>query len=349
MELLHGGDVYSAENRGAVDFSANINPLGLPQSVRVALCGALDDCGRYPDPLCRSLRTAIGKFEDVPPENIFCSNGASEILYRIAWAFRPRRALLTAPAFSEYRQSAQSVGCDVRLCNLREETGFAMEKEMISLIDETIDVVYLCNPNNPTGLTIGRDFVEKIAFRCRQIGALLVVDECFMDFVLDVVQTSSAKPLLQNYDNIILLKAFTKIFAMPGVRLGYCLTYNQKTIEKLNYCGQPWSVSAFAQAAGIAAAGEVDFIRESCEYVQKERETLKSALSSCGLKVFDSMANFILFRAEGIYDLKEKMLQKGYLIRSCSNYDGLDGSFYRIAVRTRKENQGLIKSLEALL
>jgi threonine-phosphate decarboxylase len=166
---------------------------------------------------------------------------------------------------------------------------------------------------------------------------------------LDCAQTSSAKPLLEEYKNIILLKAFTKIFAMPGVRLGYCLTCNQQTIEKLNCCGQPWSVSVFAQAAGIAAADEVDFIRESREYVQKERESLKSELSSCGLKVFDSMANFILFRAEGIYDLKEKMLQKGYLIRNCANFDGLDGSFYRIAVRTREENQGLIKALEDLL
>jgi len=345
-ELIHGGDVYSEENAGAVDFSANINPLGLPQSVKKAVIEAAGTCSRYPDPLCRGLRQALGLYENVPPETIFSSNGASEIIFRLVWAFKPRKTLVTGPVFSEYREAAESVGGAVACYLLSEENGFEVDENLPGQIDGDTDLVFLCNPNNPTGVPVSRGMILEIARKCQTAGAMLVIDECFMDFVPDGSALYSAKPLLDEFSNIIILKAFTKIFAMPGVRLGYCMTYNPRIIEKLARCGQPWSVSTFAQAAGIAASLERRFVDETREYVEKERDFLKSTLTACRLKVYDSRANFVFFRAEGLFNLKERLLEKGFLIRSCANFDGLDGSYYRIAVRTRQENLGLIKALE---
>lgn len=349
IQITHGGDVYSEENAGAVDFSANINPLGLPQSVKQAMAEAVNDCSKYPDPLCRRLRAALGEYEDVPQDAIFCSNGASEIIYRIAWAFKPRDVFVTVPAFSEYRQAAESAGSTVHSYYLREENGFEIGEDLLQLIDGSVHLVFLCNPNNPTGVPVRREFIRKIADKCGQAGALLVIDECFMEFVAGGSASYSVKPLLREYDNIILLKAFTKIFAMPGVRLGYCISFNPLVIDRLSRCGQAWSVSAFAQAAGMAAAAEKQFVADTCAYVNKEREFLKSGIAACGLRVFNSSANYIFFKAGQISDLKERLLRKGFLIRSCDNFEGLDGSYYRTAVRTHEENSALIKALEESL
>ncbi|MFT9076801.1 threonine-phosphate decarboxylase CobD [Ethanoligenens sp.] len=349
MELNHGGDVYSAENTGAVDFSANINPLGLPKSVKQTLETAAADCVHYPDPLCRELRAAIGAYEGVAAENVFCAGGAAEILYRIAWALRPRRALVASPTFSEYRLAVACTGGEVCTCPLHEEMDFAPGEDFIACIDGSVDLVFLCNPNNPTGVVVGREFVQKTAEKCARTGATLVVDECFMDFVRGGEENCSAKPLLSDYENLLVLKAFTKIFSMPGVRLGYCLTANRQLIEKLALCGQPWSVSVFAQAAGAAAAKELAFVAESRRFVEKERAFLCTGLSGLGLRVFEGTANFLLFRASGVSDLRERLLRRGYLIRNCANFDGLDDNFYRIAVRTHAENSGLLRALECSL
>lgn len=347
MQITHGGDVYSTENTGAVDFSANINPLGLPQSVKNAIAAACGDCEKYPDPLCRCLRAALSDYEGVPEQSIFCSNGASEILYRIAWAFKPRGVLVTAPAFSEYRQASETVGAEIHLYHLREENGFEIAPDILPMIDGTIEIVFICNPNNPTGIPTPRETIRQIADRCRQTDTLLVVDECFMDFLANGAECYSAKPLLKEYDNLILLKAFTKIFAMPGIRLGYCLTGNLDTIERLSVCGQPWSVSTFAQAAGVAASKEKAFVERSRAYVGTERTYLARGLAALGFKVYPSSANYLFFKADSA-DLKARLLQKGFLIRSCANFDGLDGRYYRAAVRAHDENAALLGALEAL-
>ena len=346
IKIIHGGDVYSEQNARATDFSANINPLGLPQNVKKAIHTAAKDCNKYPDPLCRGLRSALSKYENVPEDNIFCSNGASEIIYRIVFAFKPRRVIVTAPAFSEYAQAARSAGSDVISYRLREENGFKIGADLAQLVDGASDIVFICNPHNPTGVLTDRKTIRQIVEQCKLVGALLVIDECFMDFVTDGEISYSAKPLLKEYDNVIVLKAFTKIFAMPGIRLGYCFSSNLNTIDKLYRCGQSWSVSAFAQAAGTAAALENRFVSETREYVDGERDFLKSGLVSRGFIVYQSKANFIFFRALGILNLHERLLKKGFLIRSCENFDGLDGTYYRIAVRTHVENAALLLAME---
>lgn len=348
MELMHGGDVYSPENRGLLDFSANINPLGLPESVRRALLGAVDVCAQYPDPLCRNLRRALGVYEHLAPEQIFCSNGASEIFYRIIWALRPRNVLICAPTFSEYRQAAESAGCTVTAVPLGEEYGFRPNEHFFSQIKQPVDLVFFCNPNNPTGIVVDRKWIEELARRCREAGAMLVVDECFMDFVPEQADCT-AKPLLEAYKNLLIVKAFTKIFAMPGVRLGYCLTKDAEMPARLYRAGPCWSVSAFAQSAGAAAGQETAFVAQSRSYVAVERDSLRESLLARGLHVTEARANFLLLRAEGMAGLRDRLHDKGILVRSCSNFEGLDTRYIRIAVRRHEENRTFLRALEEVL
>jgi threonine-phosphate decarboxylase len=341
-KAMHGGDIYSPGRAGALDFSANINPLGPPESVKAAAAGA--DFSKYPDPQCRALRAALSHYEGVPSQWIFCSNGASEIFFRIALALRPREALITAPAFSEYRRAAECAGANVRVCRLTQEHGFLPGADFLDMIVPGVGLVFLCSPNNPTGLTPEREYIRLAAERCRSAGAVLVCDECFMDFA-EGWQALTSKPLLAEFGNLITVGAFTKIFAMPGARLGWCECSDPAIIEKISLCGQAWSVSSFAQAAGAAACGEKAYAARTREYIAHERAFLLAELRRLGGEPVASKANFILFRARGDSRLAEKMLTHGVLIRSCANFEGLGADWYRVAVRTREENLRLIGAL----
>ena len=225
MELVHGGDWagYRAEfGRDALDFSANVSPLGLPAGVAAAITAALPMADRYPDPLCRALRTKLAAAEGVNTAQILCGNGAADLIYRLALALRPRRALLPAPTFAEYAAALETVDCDVQRFFLREENDFAVTDGFVDAIDDSTDAVFLCQPNNPTGQVTPLAVVQKLLRRCADCGAVLVVDECFLDF-LAARDALTAKTVLRDAPNLIILKAFTKLYAMAGVRLGYAL------------------------------------------------------------------------------------------------------------------------------
>lgn len=222
MQLVHGGDWagYRAEfGRDALDFSANVSPLGLPEGVARAITAALPAADRYPDPLCRELRAKLALHEGVPAEQILCGNGAADLIFRLVWAQKPRRALVTAPTFAEYATALESVGCTVERFFLREQEDFAVTDAFCAAIRPGVDMVFLCQPNNPTGQLTALPLVEQILHRCAACSTLLVVDECFLDFLPDHA-LHTAKGLLGE-GNLVILKAFTKLYGMAGVRLGY--------------------------------------------------------------------------------------------------------------------------------
>jgi len=257
MQLVHGGDWagYRAEfGRDALDFSANVSPLGLPEGVARAITAALPTADRYPDPLCRELRAKLALHEGVPAEQILCGNGAADLIFRLVWARKPRRALVTAPTFAEYATALESVGCTVERFFLREQEDFAVTDAFCAAIRPGVDMVFLCQPNNPTGQLTALPLVEQILHRCAACGTLLVVDECFLDFLPDHA-LHTAKGLLGEGD-LVILKAFTKLYGMAGVRLGYALSADTALLEQMQACGQPWGVSSLAQAAGLAALEE---------------------------------------------------------------------------------------------
>ena len=213
MQLVHGGDWagYRAEfGRDALDFSANVSPLGLPEGVARAITAALPTADRYPDPLCRELRAKLALHEGVPAEQILCGNGAADLIFRLVWAKKPRRALVTAPTFAEYATALESVGCTVERFFLREQEDFAVTDAFCAAIRPGVDMVFLCQPNNPTGQLTALPLVEQILHRCAACGTLLVVDECFLDFLPDHA-LHTAKGLLGE-GNLVILKAFTKLY-----------------------------------------------------------------------------------------------------------------------------------------
>lgn len=349
MELVHGGDWagYRAEfGCDALDFSANVSPLGLPAGVAAAITNALPTADRYPDPLCRELRAALAGAEGVPADWILCGNGAADLIFRLALAVRPRRALLPAPTFAEYEAALQTVGCAVQRVFLREENEFAVTEEFIDAVTPETDIVFLCQPNNPTGQVTPPALVERLVRCCAECGAVLVVDECFLDFLPDR-DAWTAKQLLRDAPQLIILKAFTKLYAMAGVRLGYALCGDATLLEKMRGAGQPWAVSSLAQAAGLAALQETAYAGAVRALIAEQRPRMAAGLRALGLRVMDGQANYLLFRATP--DFGEKLRRRGAVVRSCANYPGLDAAWYRTAVRTAEENTRLLQIMGEIL
>lgn len=344
-EYVHGGDVYSFAARfgGApVDLSANINPYGIPACVKQAMQEAIDDCTQYPDPFCRAARAAIGVTEGIDPDRIYCGSGAADVLDRLAAVLGPKTALLLAPTFAEYERTL--AGADLRFHTLRAEEGFAVTERILDDVTPDLDAVYLCNPNNPTGRTIDTALLRAIAARCEQVGARLIVDECFLDFVQG---GETLVPHLDEFPTLVLLRAYTKMYAVPGVRFGWCMTADAALIEGLYRAGQPWNVSVIAQACAVACAQERGFARKSAARIADERAYLSAQLVARELWVCPGKANFLLFRAQDA-DLQEKLAQRGILVRDCANYRGLTRGYYRTAVKTRKESDALLAALDEI-
>lgn len=348
-KLPHGGDWAGfAAERGEMplDFSANISPLGLPEGVRRAVTASLDGADRYPDPLCRVLGEAIGRAEGVDPDWVLCGNGAADLIYRVVLARRPKKALVTAPTFSEYEGALELLGCETRRYVLKAENEFDLDPGVLDAIGADTDMVFLCQPNNPTGRTVSRELLTQVLERCREADALLVIDECFCGF-LDQPEAFTMNACLGGYPNLLILKAFTKLYAMAGLRLGYCLCADPALLGAMRSAGQPWAVSGPAQAAGIAALGETEYVQSVRALIARQRPRLAGALRRLGLRVIPGEANYLLFFSP--IPLSEPLRERGILIRNCANYHGLGEGWYRAAVRASGENDRLVAALEEIL
>ena len=342
MIQQHGGNISRLDN--ILDFSENINPLGTPESVKTAISEALSSIEHYPDPYCTELRSKLAVCEKMPAENIVCGNGADDLIFRIVHALRPRKALICAPTFSEYRKALEEVGCEICEHILTESSGFTMTDSFIEELDANYDICFVCSPNNPTGKLVKPEILKRLADKCHEKNTILVCDECFLGFVQNGADFSLRRCM---NESCMILKAFTKLYAMAGIRLGYAAFGSTDLAQLVQNSGQFWSVSSLAQTAGIAALGEDDYVRRTAGYIARERSFLISEMRDMGVRVFDSSVNFLLFRS--IPELCEKMLSMGILIRDCCNFDGLSEGYYRIAVRTHEENTAFLNALRRCL
>ena len=338
MTQRHGGDIY--RNQVNMDFSVNTNPLGIPQSVRDAMQEALAYADEYPDPENASLTQALASRLSVPKEWLCFGNGASELFMAIVHALKPKKILLPVPSFYGYEHAAEAIGCEIVAYRLKAENNFELQDDFFALLTKETDLIFLANPNNPTGRKVDRAYGMKLLKRCRDRNITVVMDECFIGFA---GEEHSFMDQLQNFDNLVIVRAFTKTYAIPGVRLGYLLCSNSKLCGKIQMQLPEWNLSTFAQAAGVAAAGEETYVRESAAYVRDERIRLTSELRKMGIQAFDSEVNYILIYSEA--PLYDRLLGKKILIRDCSNFAGLTSGYYRIAVRTREENEMLWKAI----
>lgn len=349
VKYIHGGDIYKYDNK-ILDFSANINPLGMPDTAKNAIINGIDKYEAYPDYSSRQLRNALSIFYNFDADRIVCGNGAADLIFRICLALRPKKVLIPSPTFSEYEEAAKISGGVVHNHILREQENFDVTLKIIESIDKDTDMVFLCSPNNPTGRAVDLRIIEAILIKLQENKGFLVLDQCFVHFLLDEDEYFAIN-LLKKYDNLIILGAFTKIFAMAGLRLGYALFGSKDIAAKIENTLQPWAVSTVASEAGCAALSR-DFINKTKQYVIEQRDFLTNSLSDIGIRVFESQANYILIKSDQNIldgDLADEALKHGVLIRKCSNFRGLSSSFFRIAVRTEEENKIFVEALESVI
>ncbi|MBQ3273889.1 MAG: aminotransferase class I/II-fold pyridoxal phosphate-dependent enzyme [Christensenellaceae bacterium] len=349
MVLGHGGDWRGFLEKNGVmplDFSASVSPLGLPAGVREAVVRSLSRADLYPDPMSRDLTRDLSRYHGVSDNKIVCGAGASDIIERLLRALKPSRVMVTAPAFSGYTEALAGLECDIEEYTLSDINGFRVDEGILGAIDEDTDVLFLCEPNNPTGVCTERDLLLRIADRCRETGTLLAVDECFNDFLEDPEGMSMLSELERC--PMLVIRAFTKFYAMPGLRLGYGISDDVDLIDKMKRAGQPWAVSVMADAAGRAALHEEEYGRVLKKLIKEERMYLLDSLKRLGMGCVQGEANFVFFESP-VKDLGEKLQTYGIVIRDCSNFSGLKKGYYRAAVRTHEDNVTLISAMEEIL
>lgn len=341
MTDKHGGDIY--KRNIIYDFSANTNPFGMPEGVKKALISSVDKWNAYPDPFCRALKEKISEKTGVDPDKIVCGNGAADLIYRIVRTVDPKKAVVSAPTFSEYEKALLESKCSVSRYYTKEENDFEVKEDILELLCDDTDMLVLCSPNNPTGMIIERDILKKICEKCFEKDIVFLCDECFMEFVKNG-ESFSAMNFINK--NVIILKAFTKIYAMAGLRLGYAVFDDASLAEKTAENGQYWSVGTPAQIAGIAALDEKLYIEKTVATVEKERLFMVQTLKELGFKVYPSKANFILFKATSL--LTPLLSPKHIQLRNCGNYEGLTSDYYRTAIKLNEQNNVLLNALSNL-
>ena len=353
----HGGTIFAVARELGIspgellDFSASINPLGPPPGVWPAIEEAFSWVGHYPDTACTGLRLLLAEKLGVAPEQLVVGNGSTELIHLIPrqGRFSRKRALLVAPTFSEYGHGLELAGWSFDYLFLSPGDGFALE---LSRVEERLgggyDLLYLCNPGNPTGRLYSRDEVGALLGLCREAGTFCVLDEAFMDFCED----GAALPLLARNDGFLILRSMTKFYGFPGIRLGYALG-SGKIIAELERLRPPWSVGTLAQAAGMAALADRGHGENTVALVTAERGRLAEGLAGMpGVKVYPGAANYLLgeLTCGGTAgELARRLLGRRILIRDCSNFPGLNGRFFRVAVRGAVENGLLLEGIAATL
>ncbi|MCI6560030.1 MAG: aminotransferase class I/II-fold pyridoxal phosphate-dependent enzyme [Ruminococcus sp.] len=341
-KYVHGGAFSESETD--IDFSVNLNPLGMPENVKEAIANSADKCIRYPDADCTELTAEIAEHEYTEPGQIVCGNGAADLIYRIIMYVKPENAVICVPTFSEYEKALTENNCRIHRYYLHEECDFKMESDILEMLTADIDMLVLCNPNNPTGRLISPELLEKITEKCIENHIIILCDECFIDFTSEG-HSGSIRCFMRA--QTIILKAFTKLYSMPGIRLGYAVFGSKELAEAVHNTGQFWSVSAPAQLAGAAALKKTDWINKTVGIISAERNYLSEELKKSGFKVCHSDANFILFYSE--HPLNELLIPKKIVLRDCSDFEGLGKGWYRTAVRTHIENVQLINALRECL
>ncbi len=358
VQHIHGGDIFGeAANLGLdcariLDYSANINPLGPPPAVFDAIQKYMEMIVNYPDPHCRDLSKSLCNYLHVKGKNVIFGNGVSELIYLLVRVLNCKRAVIPVPTFTEYGLAVVTAGGTIKEVPLAAEKNFSLEVDEIVSAISPADLVFICNPNNPTGNLYSRDEILYLLKECESKGAYLVVDEAFIDFVPDV-KGYSVIPHVGTSSGLIVFYSLTKFFGMPGLRLGAMLGPSA-LIDEMTAAKDPWNVNLFAQVGGVAALKDVNHMQKTRELVTVEREYLYNNLAGLpGFKPYPGEANFLLVDIENTgltcAKLTQLMKQRGVLVRDCSSFDGLGNEHIRLAVKTREENRRLTAEFATVL
>ncbi|MFP4076443.1 MAG: threonine-phosphate decarboxylase CobD [Halochromatium sp.] len=354
-ESRHGGNLAALARQSGraaeslLDFSANINPLGMPAAARAALIAAIDELGSYPDPACVGLRAAMGEHLGIASARIVVGNGAEQLIWWLPRLLESRRVLVTAPAYVDYRRAAEVWQRPLCSMPLRPEDGFALDLDRLAAQLQAGDLVWIGQPNNPTGRLVEPKLLREVAIAHPQVD--WAIDEAFIDFVED-----AESAVRWELPNLIVIRSLTKFYALAGLRLGYAVLAPERAAAFARLLPE-WSVNTLAAAAGRALLtdpGRAAFAQRTRQLIRRERRRLGETLRGLGLRVFDSAANYLLLclpeAGPRAADLAARLLRsEGIAVRVCANYAGLDARYLRIAVRTEAENRRLLAAMTRLL
>ena len=353
INSVHGADINSAaelyglEADKIIDFSSNINPFIVDSMDKIVAAG-VGSLQKYPDIKYRQLRKNISDYLGVDDSQVIPGNGATEIIYLLMRNLSGRLAIIN-PTFSEYRKGAEIAGLSVVDFVMDWKKDFKLDLDEIYRRKDEFDSIFICNPNNPDGSV--REIKKLLEFAEKE-GKLLIVDETFIEFA-DSEKDRSLVNMVEKSKNLFIIRAVTKFFGIPGIRLGYGISSNRELLQKMYDEKEPWTINSFADSASDFIFKEEEYIRKSKEYFSKERVCMINEINKIdGIKAFNSDANFILVRFENrnVLDVKENLLKRaGLLIRDASNFIGLDSSFARVAIKNHEQNTVLVDALRSVL
>ena len=334
-QFEHGGRIYDAAGKTGdwLDFSANINPLGLSDKIRATLLENISGVVNYPDAAAAELTAAICQRYKIRPENLVLLNGAAEFFYLYLNVVRPRKVLIPVPSFSEYERAARAANSEVEYFFLKPEENFALNVKKFPPADCTI----IGRPNNPTGTLPTLAEIKSLAEK-----SCVLVDESFIDFL----EIECARQIIS--EKISVVQSLTKIFAIPGLRLGFAVV-EENLAAKLNLAKDVWNVNFLAQKAGAAALSDEKFLLATRAWLKVEREFFLARLKNLPVEILGGAANFVLIRSERALEILSELRRRKILVRNCANFAGLDEKFLRLAIRARAENLRLLENLEAIL
>lgn len=337
------------EHRGdtKLDFSVNVNVLGIPESVKKYISEAVDVTGLYPDPDCRILTERLADKYQISENTILCGNGADDLLYRLVFAVKPKKAMIIEPVYEEYNRILKLVGCEVCHYSTKPDNQFCLDESILKAIQADCDMLFLCNPNNPSGQLVERPFLEQIIEKCKENNVLLVVDECFMEFIPGWKEYSY-KQTAGNEDHLVVIDAFTKTYALAGFRLGFCISNNSQLLARMRACGPDFSVSTLAQFAGICALSDKYYLNKTYEMLDDERKYMMNELAKLPVEVYGSNGNYILIKSDDA-DILHKLSEKGIKVRDCSGFYGLNPCYIRVAVRVHDDNAFFLHVMREIL
>ena len=364
---FHGGNIYKIFREKNIDkildYSSNINPYGLPENLKKEIFEKVFVLERYPDPDYIELREKIAEKNNLNIENIIVGNGATEIIFLFMKILSPKKVLIVSPTFGEYERAIKAStlandSLEINYFELKETENFVLNvKNLETELENNYDLLILCNPNNPTGQFLKLKKLEEILKICEQKNTKLFVDEAFVEFVEDW-ENESIINSKENKENLFVIRAFTKFFAIPGLRLGYGICFNKNLLKKMLEKKEPWSVNNIADLAGQTVLDDENYIQKTKEWIKDQKKYMYENLNKIeGLRAYKTEVNFILLKIEDnllekgldVKNLRKKMLEKGILIRDASNFIYLNKHYFRLAIKDKLNNEKVIETLTSIL
>ena len=379
---FHGGNIYKVFReknlKEILDYSSNINPYGIPEGLKKRIIENLEILERYPDPDYVELREKLANLNNVNLSDIVLGNGATEIIFLFMKVINPKKILIVSPTFGEYERAVKateipgdivSLSCsgdnknienkeiEIEYFELKESDDFKLNiGNLKNELEKKYDLLIICNPNNPTGKFLKLAQTEEILKECNKYDTKLFIDEAFIEFLADGMKESIINTE-ENKKNLFVTRAFTKFFAIPGLRLGYGMYFDKELEQKISEKKEPWSVNNIAEMAGLTVLDDTEYIGKTLKWITEEKIYMYEKLNEIsGIKVYETEVNFITGKideklfSEGlnVKILREKMLEQGILIRDASNFNFLDERFFRLAIKDRASNERVIEAMKEI-